>query len=192
MADENCPLGSRVAAVSAEFDSFLFSTIGEERDGMPLSVLSALARLDVDPWDEAARLAELPREAAARALAAIIAALPKVVGLSLDSTAIAARLVALLPGTVATRVGSPETRPAPLAPAPPATAPARVRLGSVYMVVYLILMVLLIGSQWLEEHSDGAARGVTGGSSVDHAAPGSTPPVAPVSNARTEPPARVP
>lgn len=169
---------SRVATVSAEFDSFLFSTIAEERDGMPLSVLSALARLDVDPWDEAARLAGLPREAAARALAAIIAALPRVVGLSLDSTAIAARLVALLPRTVATRVGSPETEPAP-------PVRGKVRLGSVYMVVYLILMVMLIGSQWLEEHSDGAARGTKAGSSLD----GSSPTVAPVSNTRMQPPA---
>ena len=46
------------SAVSAfgrksEFDSFLCAPIGEERNGMLLSVLSALARLDVDPWQEA-------------------------------------------------------------------------------------------------------------------------------------------
>jgi hypothetical protein len=41
----------------SDFDAFLFAPVGEERNGMLLSVLSALARLDVDPWQEAARLA---------------------------------------------------------------------------------------------------------------------------------------
>ena len=40
--------------------SFLAS-IGEERKGMQLSVLSALARMNVDPREEAARLAAMPR-----------------------------------------------------------------------------------------------------------------------------------
>ena len=38
------------------FDPFLFAAIGEEQNGMLLSVLSALARLDLDPWYEAASL----------------------------------------------------------------------------------------------------------------------------------------
>ena len=58
-----------------EFDRFLFASVGEEVDGVPLSVLSALARLELDPWDEAARLAHLTREAAADQLAGMIAPL---------------------------------------------------------------------------------------------------------------------
>src|SRR5438034_2424107 len=58
-----------------EFDRFLFASVGEEVDGVPLSVLSALARLELDPWDEAARLAHLTREAAADQLARMIARL---------------------------------------------------------------------------------------------------------------------
>jgi hypothetical protein len=42
------PLGS-------EFDDFLYASIGEDSNGVLLSVLSALARLDVDPWEEAAK-----------------------------------------------------------------------------------------------------------------------------------------
>jgi hypothetical protein len=60
----------------SEFDDFLLAPIGEDNGGMLLSVLSALARLDVDPWEEAARLAELPGDKATRKLAALIAALP--------------------------------------------------------------------------------------------------------------------
>jgi hypothetical protein len=47
-----------------EFDRFLFATVGEERNGMTLSVLSALARLDVDPWKETAALSSMPRDKA--------------------------------------------------------------------------------------------------------------------------------
>ena len=43
---------------------------------MLLSVLSALARLDIDPWHEAAKLAVLPGETATHRLASLIAALP--------------------------------------------------------------------------------------------------------------------
>ena len=39
-----------------QFDEFLCASIGEEKNGMALSVLSAFARRNVDPWQEAARL----------------------------------------------------------------------------------------------------------------------------------------
>jgi len=50
-----------VSVLGTEFDDFLFAPIGEDRNDMPLSVLSALARLDIDPWQEADKLARLPR-----------------------------------------------------------------------------------------------------------------------------------
>jgi hypothetical protein len=53
------------APMFPEFDAFLFASVGEEVDGVPLSVLSALSRLGLDPRDEAARLAHLTKEAAA-------------------------------------------------------------------------------------------------------------------------------
>jgi hypothetical protein len=83
--------------LGSEFDAFLFSSIGEERNGMLLSVLSALARLNVDPWQEAAKLALLPGETATQRLAAIIAALPDGPSAYRDPRTIAARLIALLP-----------------------------------------------------------------------------------------------
>src|ERR1044071_5766235 len=63
------------APMRPEFDRFLFATVGEEIDGVPLSVLSALSRLGLDPRDEAARLAHLTKEAAADQLANMIARL---------------------------------------------------------------------------------------------------------------------
>ena len=52
-----------------EFDDFLFVPIGADRNEMPLTVLSALSRLDLDPWEEAAELSELPKDTATQRLA---------------------------------------------------------------------------------------------------------------------------
>jgi hypothetical protein len=64
------------SVLGSEFDDFLFAPIGDDRNDMPLSVLSALARLDIDPWLEAAELARLPQETGVQRLALSIAALP--------------------------------------------------------------------------------------------------------------------
>jgi hypothetical protein len=80
-----------------EFDNFLYAPIGAERNEMPLSVLSALARLDVDPWQEAAELSELPKENATQRLASLIARLPCGRWTQADAGAIASRLIELLP-----------------------------------------------------------------------------------------------
>ena len=46
---------------SSRYNDFLFAPICEDADGMRLSVLSALARMDVDPWEEATKLAAMPK-----------------------------------------------------------------------------------------------------------------------------------
>lgn len=81
----------------SDLNGFLFANVGVEASGMPLSVVSALARLGMDPWQEAARLAQLPRRVAAEGLARMIVAMPASVWSLQDATVIAARLVALLP-----------------------------------------------------------------------------------------------
>jgi len=60
----------------SDLQDFLFAPVWNEKSGIPLSILSALARLGMDPWKEAARLADMPRVGAASALAAILARLP--------------------------------------------------------------------------------------------------------------------
>jgi hypothetical protein len=89
-----------VSALAPEFDDFLFASIGEDSNGVLLSVLSALARLDVDPWHEAASLAQLPGTTATRRLASLIAALPDRPSTQLDPGTNAARLIARLPRRV--------------------------------------------------------------------------------------------
>jgi hypothetical protein len=80
-----------------EFDDFLYAAIGADRNEMPLSVLSALARLDLDPWQEAAELSELPKDTATQRLASLIARLPGGRWTPTDSRSIAHRLIELLP-----------------------------------------------------------------------------------------------
>jgi hypothetical protein len=80
-----------------EMDPFLFASVGEEVNGMPLSVLSALARLGLDPRGEAARLSHLTSKTAANQLARMFARLPDRPWTSPEIGKIASRLVELLP-----------------------------------------------------------------------------------------------
>jgi len=82
--------------LGCEFDKFLHATIGDD-NGMPLTVLSALARLDVDPWEEAAKLTRLTEKSAVAQLASLLGALRHASLLCPDPTGIAAPLIALLP-----------------------------------------------------------------------------------------------
>ena len=84
-------------SLGSEFNDFLFAPIGEDKNGMLLSVLSALARLDIDPWQEAAKLARLPVKAATERLSSLIAALPDWPAMHRDTRTIAASLIGLLP-----------------------------------------------------------------------------------------------
>jgi hypothetical protein len=92
----------------SEYNAFLFAAVGEEKVGLPLTVLTALTRLGFDPWREAARLSDLPRETAARAFAVTIAMLPEGDWKASESEAIAARLVNWLPERSASVIPSVE------------------------------------------------------------------------------------
>jgi hypothetical protein len=87
-----------------EFADFLYTAIGTDRNEMPLTVLSALSRLDVDPWEEAAELSELPKDSATRRLASLIARLPGGRWPLAEATAIADPLIELLPRRRRSRV----------------------------------------------------------------------------------------
>ncbi len=81
----------------SSFNDFLFAFIGEEANGQQLTVLSAMARLELNPWSEASRLSELSKEAASKTLAAIIGRLPGGNWKKSDLQLIAGRLVEHLP-----------------------------------------------------------------------------------------------
>jgi hypothetical protein len=84
----------------SNLNSFLFSDIGLEPNGMMLRVVSLLARKGDDPWREAARLAGLTAPAAVACLARQIAEMPDSRWQLPAATAIATRLVTLLPKKV--------------------------------------------------------------------------------------------
>jgi hypothetical protein len=109
---------SSTSALDASFNDFLFATVCEERNDMPLTVVSALARLDLDPWTEAAELARMPADGAARRLTALLARVVSVPAAQTDRATLAARLVMLLPkpakagarGEAAAILGAPTFR----------------------------------------------------------------------------------
>jgi hypothetical protein len=125
-------------SLGTEFAVFLRAPLWEEKTGGSLSLLSAFARLDLDPWQEAASLAALSREAAARQLALTLARLP-VPQTQATFDSICARSVGLLPAPL-------ERSPIGLAltEAEPSRTPSRIQLG--LLAAWMVILGLL-GSQ---------------------------------------------
>ena len=83
------------------FNRFLFAPFREDRNGLVVSVLSTFARLDRDPWRRQQSFDRLPAPAAKERLRVLISALPHMQTPDKDASAIAERLVALLPHAMA-------------------------------------------------------------------------------------------
>jgi hypothetical protein len=130
----------------SDFDDFLFAPIGDEKNGMLLSVISALARLDLDPWLEAASLARMPKENATERMASLISALPDRISAHRDPEAIAARLIALLPRPSA----SSARRQEPLL--------ARSAATRTRVIIFVILMTFLLTTQFLTRSRQSPAQ----------------------------------
>lgn len=77
-----------------EYEPFLYAVVCDEQNGAPLTVVSAIARSGADPWQEAARIARLPRAGAFEALTRLIPVRGEA-----ENTAIAKRLFSLLPAS---------------------------------------------------------------------------------------------
>jgi hypothetical protein len=84
------------AALRTDLNDFLFAPIADDANGMPLTMLSALARLGVDPWTEAADLSVLSRDSATQKLTSMLATVPNGPSPGADTATLAARLVELL------------------------------------------------------------------------------------------------
>ncbi|MDU8914173.1 hypothetical protein [Aestuariicoccus sp. MJ-SS9] len=80
-----------------EFDRFLYASVGEDRNGYVVTVLSALARLGLDPWKETAELVTLGRDAAQARLGTLLARFWDVPSLASDHGRVARDLSQLLP-----------------------------------------------------------------------------------------------
>ena len=81
-----------------ELGDFLYASIDDAANEMPLTVLSALTRLNIDPWTEAAELSAMPLDGATKRLAALISRLPGTRRTQESCGDVAKRLVKLLPG----------------------------------------------------------------------------------------------
>jgi len=102
-------LPANFSLLHSQLNDFLFAHLGEEENGSPLTVLSALTRLGADPWAEGARLSDLPRDAAVQALVTMIAMFPLEMRSFSDVTALAEKLAGLLPRHLDAPTGIVET-----------------------------------------------------------------------------------
>jgi hypothetical protein len=145
---------SSSSRLSATFNDFLFATVCEERNDMPLSVVSALARLNLDPWAEAAELSRMPAEGATRRLSLLLAGVLNDPLNPPDRATITARLVALLPRSPTANVASGQVA---------LTVPQRRAVGMLFWLVVLASMAasLLMGHLASAAGGSGPASGPT-------------------------------
>ncbi len=95
--------------------------------------------MDVDPWQEAGELAQLPRDAATHKLASWIGALPDWPAMHLDSGTVAGRLVALLPPRAGPALPGRETPLGAVAEGNPRVA----------MSAMMIFLAFVLGAQFI-------------------------------------------
>jgi len=127
------------APLRPDLDDFLFAAVGEEINGAPLSMISVLTRLGLDPWDEAGRLASLGKQEAIDRLAQIIARLPDAPWPALEATRIAGGLIELLPKRGETRSSRTADPPRRLA-----RPPAQAKLWLIGLILGAAVVVTVI------------------------------------------------
>jgi hypothetical protein len=129
-----------------DFDDFLFASVTMDTSGNLLTVVTVLARLDLDPWEEAASLARMSPDAAAQRLASHLARVPNGPATQDERLAVATRLAALL----LRRAPAPITRARSRGrdPAPAVVIATQVKRANpaIYLLIALILMLL---GQWI-------------------------------------------
>jgi hypothetical protein len=119
------------APLRTDLDDFLFAAIADDANGMPLTMITALARSGVDPWVEAADLAVLSRESATQKLVLLLAGVPNGPTPGADTTSVASRLVALLHPSAKPK---PASGDAARSTAAVATPPRRLRPAIYYVL----------------------------------------------------------
>ena len=132
------------STLGSEFDEFLFTPIGEDRNGLPLSVVSLFGRMNLDPWQEAGNLAALSAEAASKRLALSLDTLTDPALREANSKATVLRLLAMLPRRVSSAVQTPVVVTGAVAAPDP-----RARFRTIFFVASAIA---LVASQLLTTH----------------------------------------
>jgi hypothetical protein len=128
-----------LSKLPSTYNDFLYAPVGDDSNGALLTVLSVLARQNLDPWEEAADLSRLPRAAAAQRLISMIAASPGQSSTA-NQTAVADRLIALLPDRKASADGAVNVLPGA------AVCRPRPAVNLTVIAIYIGMMLL---SQWI-------------------------------------------
>jgi len=130
--------------IQPEFDDFLFATVGEEINGMPLSTISMLTQLGFDPWREAGRLASLAKREAIEQLTQIIGRLPGTRWVDAEQGEIAGNLIELLPQRAKTDAPAVPRQPRYPIPGYWKNSPDRARhwlIGLIFVAAVLVTLV---------------------------------------------------
>ena len=93
----NMPTMDEMRQGGTPFDTFLYATLGKDRNDNSVTVLSALARLGLEPWDAASDLASLTRDEARSRLDTVLIRFTDVPTLKDNHAAVSRRLIDLLP-----------------------------------------------------------------------------------------------
>jgi hypothetical protein len=171
------------SVLPATYDDFLYAPVGENSNGALLTVLSVLARQNVDPWETAADLSRLTPEAAARRLTSMIAASPGQPS-TVDQAATVARLITLLRNRTAGANGARapnDSRSEIAVHRPPPTV--------ILMVVAIYLCVIFF-SQWMAASRLNEAPAAVAASITPPSTLGDTLPSEPGGGQRTKSPQR--
>lgn len=127
-----------------DLNAFLHAEIANDTNGMPLTLLSALARSGVDPWAAAADLARLPSASATQKLIDLLGEMPNGPSAGAETTSLVARLMTLLHAP-----GKPASRPAPTVPTPAGPLATRQVHKTIY---YLFAVIVLLAGNWALYH----------------------------------------
>jgi hypothetical protein len=123
-----------------EFERFLYASVGEDRSGYVVTVLSTLARLGLDPWKETAELAALGRDAAGSRLGKLLARFPDVPTLESDHRRVARDLSQLLPE--GPKSGALKRAASTAAVGRPGTSGA---IWAVLAIIFLLFQIFTVG-----------------------------------------------
>jgi hypothetical protein len=123
-----------------DLDRFLFAAVGDEVNRIPLTVVSALTRLGLDPWEEAGRLSSLSHREAVEQLARLIAELPGYSRTLGEARELAGSLVNLLPKHDASPVSAPQIHISPRFCRPALPRP------STFWIIFFVLAAAALAS----------------------------------------------
>jgi hypothetical protein len=123
-----------------EFERFLYASVGKDRNGSMVTVLSTLARLGLDPWAETTDLVTLGHDAARARLAKLLARFLDVPTLTGNHRRVARDLSHLLPDGPAP--GARTRGPAKVAGGRPG---AGVLIWAALAIIFVLVQVLAFG-----------------------------------------------